>query len=357
MKKLLSAIKISICILGLSFILSGKVNAQSFDFDVASVSPTDGEVKVGLRSPVEIEFATIPKRGTEGFFDIEPDISGYLEMDGNILRFQPLEDYEYGVDYTVMLVTRTKCLAYVGNSADCTDEIHWSSSFRAEAHRRVVVGRSVEGRNIYADMYGSGDNAIFFVSALHGSEPVTINITDKWSDYLDNNQQIIPPDKTIGIISVANPDGVRYGIRWNARHVDLNRNWPTNDWQPHTWWGTYYCEWCGGPYAASEPETRYIRWFLKKHGADGLISYHAAGDVIVAGDDEHTESIQWCTEYSTLSGIPFESGGWSAYPVTGDMNVWAVEELDIPSVLVENPSSTNDYFGSHLPALLGVLDN
>jgi protein MpaA len=328
----------------------------AFTSDIVSVTPSEAAVKVSPDQVVEIVFTDRPKGDLERLFTIEPEIEGEVEIEDNIFRFIPSENYDYGVEYTVKFSSYPKCLAYIGNSADCSGEnIYWSSKFRVEAHRIERIGTSVQGRNIYVDLFGSGDQQIFFVSALHGSEPVTIDIMEKWISHLDDNQEIIPEDKTLAIVKRANPDGIVYGTRWNARHVDLNRNWPTADWQPHSWWGSYYCTWCGGAYRASEPETRALLNMYRNRGADAIFAYHAAGDLVVPGETSHNQSVNWALDYANLSGIAYGSGGWTAYPITGDMNVWAVEELDIPSVLIENPSATNDYFEDHLPALLNVL--
>jgi hypothetical protein len=340
-----------------AFVLPIKTQAQTFNFTVNNVSPAAGELKVNRDSVVEVEFSNPVRENIAELFKIEPHIEGEVELTDNILTFTPSTHYEYGVEYTIKLSSYPRCLADLNNGADCSGErVHWSSNFRAESHRRITIGRSVEGRSIYADLYGSGEELVVFVSALHGSESVTVNIADKWKQYLDNHQDDIPESKTMAVISRANPDGLAYGIRWNANHVDLNRNWSTSDWQPHSWWGSYQCIWCGGAYPASEPETRALRDFMTASDADGLITYHSAGDIVVAGSTSHSESVDWSLDYANMSGITYGSGGWTAYPITGDMNVWAVEALDIPSVLVENPTNTHDYFEDHLPALLSILE-
>jgi protein MpaA len=334
-----------------------QVNAHVLGYDVISMTPSDGALKVNRSAAVEFELdKTIAQRDLKQFFSIEPHVNGNIEIEDNIFRFVPSEKYKYGVEYTVEFSHPKKCLVDT-HEDNCTGKhVYWNSSFRAEAHRRILVGYSEEGRGIYADVYGSGNDNYFYVSALHGSEPITITIAQKWSQYLDSNQDIIPEDKTLVIVAKANPDGVVHGIRWNANHVDLNRNWPTDDWQPHSWWGSYYCIWCGGAYPASEKETQVLRDLMLQRGADALFSYHAAGDIVVAGDRDHAKSVEWSQDYANLSGIAYGSGGWTAYPITGDMNVWAVEDLNIPSVLVENPSGVNDYFSNHLLALLNTLE-
>ena len=124
----------------------------------------------------------------------------------------------------------------------------------------VVLGESWEGRPITAAWFGqppeSGAPAWRILGAHHG---------DEWSSFevaLDLARVLAEGaaqgDSTVWIVPYVNPDGVVAGSRYNARGVDLNRNYDVM-WSPFAWGG--------GTSPFSEPETRAVRTFAAGGGA------------------------------------------------------------------------------------------
>jgi protein MpaA len=136
---------------------------------------------------------------------------------------------------------------------------------------RVLLGRSVEGRAIWA--YRKGDpeasRVVVVVGQMHGDETAGV-VTAR------SLRARIPAATRadVWIVPTMNPDGLALGSRYNARGVDLNRNWPTN-WEPGSTAGS-------GP--ASEPETRAMRRFLKRVDPTFVASLHQPFGVIGRSD-------------------------------------------------------------------------
>jgi hypothetical protein len=141
----------------------------------------------------------------------------------------------------------------------------------APSVERVLLGRSVQGRPIWA--YRTGDpeasRVVVVVGQMHGDEPAGVvtarSIRTRAQDATGADVWVVP---------TMNPDGRAVGSRYNARGVDLNRNWPTN-WEPGSTAGT-------GP--VSEPETRAMLRFLKRVEPTFVASMHQPFKVIGRSD-------------------------------------------------------------------------
>jgi protein MpaA len=118
----------------------------------------------------------------------------------------------------------------------------------------VNLGRSVRGRPIRAIVLGdpSATSPVLVVGCIHGNETAGIAVADRLASG--------PPPRrsAIWIIPDLNPDGVAAGTRQNARHVDLNRNFPFG-WRPLGHPGDQQY---AGPRALSEPESRLARTLI-----------------------------------------------------------------------------------------------
>jgi murein tripeptide amidase MpaA len=119
-----------------------------------------------------------------------------------------------------------------------------------------VIGRSVQGRPLRAFTIGSGSRSVVFVGGIHGGyEWNSIVLAREIRDHFRANPELLAEDLSLSIIPAMNPDGLARVTggrpvdevdlaslntvpgRFNARGVDLNRNWGSEDWQPTSYWG------------------------------------------------------------------------------------------------------------------------
>lgn len=171
------------------------------------------------------------------------------------------------------------------NNACMADLESLEGNFRSENLDKVCaqVGvvpqcQSVEGRPIYHyDKVGIRENnqRILVLALIHGDEIPSGSVARSWMVRL----QEISPRNTWRVIPILNPDGLLRTSRLNSRNVDLNRNFPTQDWDDlalKSW-----RERTGsnprrypGPEPASEPETACAIEHIKDFKPDFIISIH-----------------------------------------------------------------------------------
>lgn len=138
--------------------------------------------------------------------------------------------------------------------------------------------RSVEGLPIFHyDRKGShtSKQKILVFSLIHGDEVPAGSVGRFWMERL----QSIDPRNSWRVIPILNPDGVKLKTRTNANKVDINRNFPTQDWQKEA--VSYWKKTTSsnprrfpGEKAASEPETRCAIAHIEDFKPDFVVSIH-----------------------------------------------------------------------------------
>lgn len=138
--------------------------------------------------------------------------------------------------------------------------------------QRLLVGKSVQGRPIYAYRKGNlrASHRILVIGQIHGNEPA--GVTTAWRMI---NYTAVSLDVDLWVIPTMNPDGRARGTRSNAHRVDLNRNFPQN-------WTRSGARTCcySGPSAASEPETRALMAFLDRYHPQEVVTIHQPYGVV-----------------------------------------------------------------------------
>lgn len=153
-------------------------------------------------------------------------------------------------------------------------------SLKAACQRvEVLKGcESVEGRPIFHyDRKGNQNNPqrILAKALIHGDELPAGSVGRSWMARLEG----IDPRNTWRVIPIANPDGLKRQTRFNSRGVDLNRNFPTEDWEVQAvdYWKKKYNSdprRYPGSGPASEPETKCLIKHFEDFKPDFIISIH-----------------------------------------------------------------------------------
>ncbi len=130
--------------------------------------------------------------------------------------------------------------------------------------RYRIVGTSVQRRPIMCLELGAGSDVTFIMATIHGNEVAGTPLVRRLSWYLRENPAMLAGRKVV-LMAVANPDGMVYGSRYNAKGVDLNRNFQAanriNNKQ-------------SGMTALSEPEARIIRQIIQQYEPDRIVTIH-----------------------------------------------------------------------------------
>ena len=127
---------------------------------------------------------------------------------------------------------------------------------------------------------------VLLVGGIHGDEYSSVTIIFDWLEKLHAN---LGDNFYWRVVPVLNPDGLLMppgkSQRMNANGVDLNRNFPSPDWETeaHRYWvertkrnKRRY----PGPYALSEPETRWLNAQIDSFEPDAVIAIHAPHGVV-----------------------------------------------------------------------------
>ncbi|MDW8326207.1 MAG: M14 family zinc carboxypeptidase [Anaerolineales bacterium] len=220
----------------------------------------------------------------------------------------------------------------------------------------TIIGYSLGGRPLEVYTFGNGPVEKLIIAGIHGGyEWNTVKLADELITYLNANPAFIPPDVTLYIVRVVNPDGYARarGVdgQMNDRGVDLNRNWPSNwmpDWPRSGCWT--YRPVTGGAYPLSEPETRALADFILQHNFEASISYHSAALGIFAGgyaDDR--PSLRLAEALAAVTTYPFPPIDTGCY-YTGQFSDWAAEQ-GIAAVDVELTNHRDTDFEMNLRLL------
>jgi len=217
-----------------------------------------------------------------------------------------------------------------------------------------IVGSSVEGREIGAYTYGSGETRLVFIGGIHGGyEWNSVLLAYEFMDYFDANPGAISENLSVTVIPSANPDGVykiigkegRFKIedvlvnkseapgRFNAHKVDLNRNFDCK-WKPKSMWREETVS--GGTEPFSEPETKAIRDFVLENKPEAVIFWHSQSNAVYASKCEAgilPETTDIMKAYSRASGYPAVNS-FDAYEITGDAEGW-LASIGVPAITVE----------------------
>jgi hypothetical protein len=221
----------------------------------------------------------------------------------------------------------------------------------------VTVGTSVEGRAITARRFGGGDRVLLLVGGMHGGwEGNTVELVNELIAHFEAHPEDVLPGMTLVLIPAANPDGVTRGRtpegRFNARGVDLNRNWAC-DWSPEAVWRNEQVS--PGVSAFSEPESLALAATIRGLHPAAVLFYHSAANGVYAGDcDSDTTANSQALEAAVGEAAGYRYGQpFSAYAVTGTAPNW-VDGMGIPAADVELKTSTDTEFEANLRGILAA---
>lgn len=192
---------------------------------------------------------------------------------------------------------------------------------------------------------------ILFIGGIHGDEYAAISVSYLWLQTL-----LSPKSQTEYhwlFLPLANPDGLfrSPATRQNADGVDLNRNFPSPDWDElaiRTWKNHYRMNKrrYPGPMAASEPETQWMVQLIERFKPTAIISVHAPYGLLDYDGPEHAQP-------NKIGHLKHRALG--TYP--GSLGRYAGEHLNIPVLTLELKSAGRMPNQTEINHMLQDLEN
>ena len=231
-----------------------------------------------------------------------------------------------------------------------------SKFYESVKAEKIVIGKSLFGRNLYAFKIGDGSPVGLAQYAIHGREYITSHLALKHFErgIFKGSFWLVPllnPDGALlsqkGLASVKgkldkerlvslNGESKDFSLwKANGRGVDLNVNFDAR-------WGTGTknvlsagAENYIGKKPFSEPETRALKNFTEKINPDYTVSYHTKGEEIYW---YFYQSMRTCPRDKALAMALSESTGYPlayAKGSAGGYKDWCIQTLKIPSFTIE----------------------
>ncbi|MCS6838861.1 MAG: M14 family zinc carboxypeptidase [Bdellovibrionaceae bacterium] len=208
---------------------------------------------------------------------------------------------------------------------------------------------SVQGRPIYYwDFRTQNKNPkkIFALSLIHGDEVDSIKVLHHWMLRLS---QLPQARNHWRLLPVANPDGFEHKTRVNYRRIDLNRNFPTKNWENQA---LDFWKKIGSPSRrypgerpGSEPEVQCLIELFKEYDPDLVVSIHTPLGVLdFDGPQIHNVPKNLTLPWKSLGHFPGSLGRY----------LWAERKVPVLTVeLDQTPPKTylevevlQDFIGS-----------
>lgn len=159
-------------------------------------------------------------------------------------------------------------------------------------------------------------NPILIVGVVHGDEPQGEYLINKYLGEVEDSGMLFIPS--------LNPDGKDKGTRVNSNGVDINRNFPTKNWELSDK-DNYY----GGDSPASEIETRFLLDVIEEYNPRLILTLHTPYKIVNYDGPakEISEKISEIIDYPVEESI--------GYPTPGSFGTYAGVERNIPTITLE----------------------
>jgi len=226
-----------------------------------------------------------------------------------------------------------------------------------ERGEETVLGTSVNGDEIVAYHFGSGETEILLIGGTHGSDaPSTAALAEEFVAYFAADDSAIADNLMVTIIPNLNPDGAeKSGAagRFNENNVDLNRNFDC-EWSETAVWRQQ--EVSGGSKPFSEPEAAALRDYVDTYSPNAAVVWFASEGKVypsACATTPSNASVQLAAAYASAAGYPAEAE-FDAYAITGDMVNWMAKE-GVPAISVLLTDRTNTEWTKNEAGVMAVL--
>ena len=180
----------------------------------------------------------------------------------------------------------------------------------------INMRKEISKNNNEIILTGAKNFKILVIGVTHGDEPQGYFLI---SEYLKQN-----PNSSLGFIPALNPDGMKINNRVNANGVDINRNFPTKNWEQ-----TEKNEFFGGETAGSEIETKFLIEIIEEFSPKLILSLHAPFKTV----NFDGNALEYAEKISEIMNYPVQED--IGYPTPGSFGTYAGIEKQIPTITLE----------------------
>ena len=215
-------------------------------------------------------------------------------------------------------------------------------------HPSSVYGVSVEGVPLTVHLPDDERAEILILASIHGDEAETTVTVSEALRCLPSGHL------RAAVILCGNPDGMLRGTRGNARGVDVNRNFPTANWNADP---VFYksrehdardIALSPGPRPSSEPETSALLGLLARLKPRAVVTLQSALACIDDAGDSHLGR-----QLAERTGLPMLAD--IGYATPGSMGTWAGEQgMNLVTWELES-APLYDLKDRHVPVLLDLM--
>lgn len=187
-------------------------------------------------------------------------------------------------------------------------------------------GKSVEGNDIEA--YRSdvkGDKYLYLIAGTHGDEVEGVYVLKELFEWLKEEHNI--SDIPLVVVPILNVDGYRSSSRVNSHAVDLNRNYPSDNWSAKAKKEKYN----PGPKPLSEPENQFLVRLFEKFTPGLILSFHSWKPLL-----NYNGEIKDIADY-LASHNEYETAEDVGYPTPGSLGCYVPETYHCGVLTFECP--------------------
>lgn len=171
------------------------------------------------------------------------------------------------------------------------------------------------------------NKTVLILGVFHGDEQDGEFLIQK---YIASNPKITK--NRIIFVPVVNETGKAQNTRVNKNGVDLNRNFPTSNWELSKTKDDYY----GGEYKGSEEETQELIKIIELYNPNCILTLHEPYRC-VNFDGPYDETLKIAQKISQINGYKIEEN--IGYPTPGSFGTYCGIELKIPTITLELPEN------------------
>jgi murein peptide amidase A len=201
-----------------------------------------------------------------------------------------------------------------------------SSILHQSSWAQTSLGNPIQ---LFSSPEDGAERPLLFVGGVHGDEPEGVELAEKILSWLQkNHKENFYPWLLIPCLNV---DGYRSKERTNANGVDLNRNFPSEDWSPLAKAPRYF----PGTGPASEPEVSALCQLIGDKKPQVIVHFHSWEPCVV-----YTGAIGRSWAEKAAMGTGYEVREDIGYPTPGSLGQYGWLNCKVPVICIEEKEGT-----------------